>query len=114
MNREERFIYLERQNSCWRMEGCMFALFMRHVSGYFHLNNPKDGWNMEDVQYAEIAGEDLNTVSVIFGGYSPNDNRIMLIPVHPQQFIMPFRNSFDMLLYDKNGNKQQSIRLKAI
>src|SRR5665647_172442 len=113
MGRKECFIYLDRQNAFWRMDSIMFVQFMSHVSDYFGVNTKGTGFNPEHVQYAEITGEDLNTVSAIFGGYSPDENRILLVPVHPQRFILPIKNSFDVFVYEKDGSELKSINLKA-
>lgn len=113
MGKKECFIYLDRQNAFWRMDSSMFLQFMSHVSGYFGISNTVKGFNPEQVQYAEITGEDLNTVSAIFGGYSPDEDRILLVPVHPQRFILPIKNSFEVLVHPKDGSELKSINLKA-
>jgi hypothetical protein len=113
MGRKECFIYLDRQNAFWRMDSSMFVQFMSHVSDYFGISSNGPEYNPDQVQYAEITGEDLNTVSAIFGGYSPDENRILLVPVHPQRFILPIRNSFNVFVYEKNSSELKSINLKA-
>ncbi|MCX6308885.1 MAG: hypothetical protein NTY32_08710 [Bacteroidia bacterium] len=95
------------------MDSSMFMQFMSHVSDYFGVNTAGNGYSLEQVQYAEITGEDLNTVSAIFGGYSPDDNRILLVPVHPQRFILPIKNSFDVLISEKDCTELKTINLKA-
>jgi hypothetical protein len=111
---KESFIYLNRENTRWRMDACMFERFMEHVAAYFSPSAPLAEVGCEDVQYAEIEGEDLNTVSVIFGGYSPNDHQILLVPVHPEHFTLPFRNSFDLSVRMKHDDSVRSLSLKVI
>lgn len=113
MGRKECFIYLDRQNAYWRMDSSMFVQFMSHVSDYFGVSPKGSKFNPEQVQYAEITGEDLNTVSAIFGGYSPDEDRILLVPVHPQRFILPVKNSFDVFVSEKNSSELKAINLKA-
>ena len=113
MGKNECFIYLDKQNALWRMDSSMFLHFMNHVTAYFGISNKASGFNPEKVQYAEISGEDLNTVSGIFGGYSPDENRILLVPVHPQRFILPIKNSFSVFVFEKEGKVTKSIRLKV-
>jgi len=113
MGKKDCFIYLDRQNASWRMDSYMFLQFMSHVSDYFGISSSDRAFSPEDVQYAEITGEDLSTVSAIFGGYSPDENRILLVPVHPQRFILPIKNSFDLFVYEKESAELRSICLKA-
>ena len=113
MGKNDCFIYLDRQNALWRMDSSMFLQFMSHVKDYFGVSNKSESFNPEEVQYAEITGEDLNTVSAIFGGYSPDENRILLVPVHPQRFILPIKNSFVVFVHQKNCSELKSINLKA-
>lgn len=113
MGKNDCFIYLDRQNAFWRMDSIMFLQFMSHVTEYFGVSANDPSFNPEDVQYAEITGEDLNTVSAIFGGYSPDENRILLVPVHPQRFILPIKNSFNVFVYEKDNYELKSISLKA-
>jgi len=113
MGKKDCFIYLDRQNAFWRMDSVMFMQFMSHVSDYFGVNTTGPSFNPLEVQYAEITGEDLNTVSAIFGGYSPDENRILLVPVHPQRFILPIKNNFNVFVYEKNSYELKSINLKA-
>lgn len=113
MGKNDCFIYLDRQNAFWRMDSNMFLQFMSHVSDYFGVSCKDSVFNPERVQYAEITGEDLNIVSAIFGGYSPDENRILLVPVHPQRFILPIKNTFNVFVHEKDGNELKSIHLKA-
>lgn len=113
MGKNDAFIYLDRQNALWRMDSNMFVQFMSHVSDYFGINCNDSEFNPERVQYAEITGEDLNIVSAIFGGYSPDDNRILLVPVHPQRFILPIKNSFKVFVHESDCQELKSINLKA-
>lgn len=113
MGKNDCFIYLDRQNAFWRMDSFMFLQFMSHVSEYFGVSVNGPDFKPEDVQYAEITGEDLNTVSAIFGGYSPDENRILLVPVHPQRFILPVKNSFNVFVFEKDSYELKSISLKA-
>jgi hypothetical protein len=86
---------------------------MSHVSDYFGINNNGTEFNPERIQYAEITGEDLNTVSAIFGGYSPDENRILLVPVHPQRFILPINNSFNIFVAEEDSHERKAILMKA-
>lgn len=113
MGKNDCFIYLNRQNAYWRMDPSMFVQFMSHVSDYFGVNSKNTEFNLERVQYAEITGEDLNTVSAIFGGYSPDENRILLVPVHPQRFILPIKNNFNVYVREADMEELRSINLKA-
>lgn len=113
MGRKDCFIYLDRQNAYWRMDSSMFVQFMSHVSDYFGVSAKGSKFNPEQVQYAEITGEDLNTVSAIFGGYSPDEDRILLVPVHPQRFILPIKNSFEVFVSEKDCSELKAINLKA-
>lgn len=113
MGKNDCFIYLDRQNAFWRMDPEMFLLFMSHVKDYFGINDRGEPFNPEVVKYAEITGEDLNTVSAIFGGYSPDENRILLVPVHPQRFILPIKNNFDVFVYENENAELKAINLKA-
>lgn len=113
MGKNDCFIYLDRQNAFWRMDSNMFIQFMSHVSDYFGINNKDTGLNMDRVQYAEISGEDLTTVSAIFGGYSPDENRILLVPVYPQRFILPVKNCFNVFVSESDSEELKSIHLKA-
>ena len=113
MGKNECFIYLDRQNAFWRMDSSMFLQFMSHVTDYFGISNKGMAFDPDEVQYAERTGEDLNTVSAIFGGYSPDENRILLVPVHPQRFILPIKNSFDVFIYEKDSSELKAINLKA-
>lgn len=113
MGRNDSFIYLDKMNTLWRMDSSMFVQFMSHVSDYFGICSMGSGIHLEQVQYAEITGEDLNTVSAIFGGYSPDENRILLVPVHPQRFILPIKNSFNVYIQEKDTMELKSINLKA-
>lgn len=113
MGKNECFIYLDRQNAFWRMDSSMFVQFMCHVSDYFGVSNKGVEFNPELVEYAEITGEDLNTVSAIFGGYSPDENRILLVPVHPQRFILPIKNSFEVFVSEIDSFELKAINLKA-
>lgn len=113
MGKNDCFIYLDRQNAFWRMDSSMFLQFMSHVSDYFGIGFNDTGYNPDRVQYAEITGEDLNIVSAIFGGYSPDENRILLVPVHPQRFILPIKNSFNVFVHEEDSQELKSISLKA-
>jgi len=113
MGKDESFIYLDRLNAFWRMDSAMFQQFMIHVSRYFGISTIIKGFSPEQILFADISGEDLNTVSAIFGGYSPDENRILLVPVNPQKFILPIKNSFKLILYPKDGSELKSINLKA-
>jgi hypothetical protein len=95
------------------MDPIMFMQFMGHVSTYFGICTTGPSFNPAEVQYAEISGEDLNTVSAIFGGYSPDENRLLLVPVHPQRFILPIKSNFNVLVYEKDSYEIKSINLKA-
>lgn len=112
MGKNDCFIYLNRQNAYWRMDPSMFVQFMSHVSDYFGINKDSE-FNLERIQYAEITGEDLNTVSAIFGGYSPDENRILLVPVHPQRFILPIKNNFSVFVREADNDELKPIYLKA-
>jgi hypothetical protein len=114
MGRKDCFICLDKRNAFWRMDSEAFMRFMSHVTSYFGLNGAGHDLDLEEVLYAEIAGEDLDTVSAIFGGYSPDENRILLVPVHPQRFILPAKNYFDLFVYGTKNEIQRSISLKAI
>jgi hypothetical protein len=115
MNRKESFLCLDRQNASWRMDGITFSRFMKHVSGYFGICGTIPDVLLDDILYAEIAGDDLNVVSAIFGGYSPDDDQIVMVPVHPETFILPSRNTFHLMVCEKSllGDVKRCIRLKS-
>lgn len=86
------------------MDGITFARFLRHVSGYFKLKDESDSIDVCNIKYAEIAADDLFVVSAIFGAYAPNEQKMVLAPVDPGQFIFPWVNSFSLNVYEKSSN----------
>jgi len=67
---------------------------MSHVSIYFKILDKLKDIVYEDVNYVDISGEDLHVVCSIFGGYSPDDTKLLLVPVSPSNFVSPWKNTF--------------------
>jgi hypothetical protein len=110
----EKFICLNRLNASWRMDGSMFVRFMKHVSGYFRINEPDQALDTNTVDYAEIASEDLNTVSLIFGGHSPQEDTILLVPVNPGECHMSKAKGFRVKVYSKETHTKRSLHLNCL
>lgn len=110
----EKFICLNKLNASWRMDGSMFLLFMKHVSGYFRLTDSDEVFDMNNVAYAELASEDLNTVSQIFGGHSPKDDTILLVPVNPGECYMSKANGFRLRVYSKDSKIKHLLRMNSL
>ena len=113
---KDTYMKLVRQGDHWRMDGKTFAKFISHVSGYFMSNEYMKDISVDDVLYADISSDDLYVVSAIFGAYSPNENTIILAPVHPGTFILPWLNYFQMSVCEKAemDNRMRSILMKAV
>lgn len=113
---KDTYLCLERSNDHWRMDGTTFGQFMDHVSAYFKLSESPDSLKLENVKYAEIAGDDLYVVSAIFGAYAPNDHKMILAPVNPGSFILPWLNYFTLNVCEKSdtGDKQRMLLLESV
>ncbi len=112
METQERFIRLNKQQAEWRMDGPMFERFMHHVSGYFCISESENGLDVGEVQYAEIANDDLSIIGLIFGGYAPDDSNIMLAPISPASFYIAKDKEFNILICAKNQPNTRSLHLK--
>ncbi|MDD4921542.1 MAG: hypothetical protein PHS30_03580 [Bacteroidales bacterium] len=66
---------------------------------------------IEDVEYVEIADEDLDNVSFIFGSHQPGYNQTVLVPVHPSSYAIPLTNQFKIQIYEKKENATLSFLL---
>lgn len=110
------YLCLERFNDRWRMDGDTFRRFMAHVSAYFRLSNHPDTVNYATVKYAEIAGDDLYVVSAIFGAYAPNENKMILAPVKPGSFILPWLNYFTLNVCEQTeeGDALRLLLLESV
>lgn len=113
---KDTYMQLVRQDDYWRMDGKTFLKFMSHVSGYFMSKDFSQDIEFDDVVYADISADDLYVVSAIFGAYSPNENTMILAPVHPGCFILPWLNYFQMNICEKAEieSRTRSILLKSV
>lgn len=113
---KDTYMQLVKNGDNWRMDGMTFHKFMSHVSGYFMAKDFSRDLSFEDVLYADISADDLYVVSAIFGAYSPNENTIILAPVHPGCFILPWLNYFQLNICEKAEmqNYTRSILLKSV
>jgi hypothetical protein len=119
MDCKDTYMQLVRKGNRWRMDGKTFCKFMSHVSGYFMTKDLDQDLSLDNVLYAEITSDDLYVVSAIFGAYSPNENTIILAPVHPGCFILPWLNYFQLKVCEKNEKAEdrdntRSILLRAV
>jgi hypothetical protein len=103
----DRYLCLEKMNESWRMDGATFTQFMRHVSSYFKTSNGSGEINFKNIEYADIASDDLFVVSAIFGAYSPNDKKMILAPVNPGTFILPWLNYFTLNVCESLNGKER-------
>jgi len=88
------------------MDGATFSRFMKHVSGYFKVSDGNQTINFGNVRYAEIGEDDLYVVSAIFGAYSPDSHKMILAPVNPGSFILPWLNYFTLDVCENANNAQ--------
>lgn len=116
MYNKEIYLCLDKVVDNWRMDGMTFGQFLTHVSGYFKLKDESDCINVCNIKYAEIAADDLYVVSAIFGAYAPNDKKMVLAPVDPGHFILPWINSFSLNVCEKTqtGDVKRQIELEYI
>lgn len=116
MVNKELCINLQKHDNQWRMDGKNFMKFMSHVSGYFAVNNFPESFDCNNIQSADLAADDLYIVSAIFGAYCPNEDTMILAPVNPGSFILPWQNYFQMNVCEKEEEeiKTCSILLKAV
>lgn|GEM_PF-2263389 len=116
MINKDTYLCLEKTDDCWRMDGATFNRFMSHVSGYFKMSDHSRDLKFENIQYADIAGDDLFVVSAIFGAYSPNERKMILAPVNPGTFILPWLNYFTLDVCEKsNGiDEHRMILLESV
>lgn len=116
MINKDIYLSLDKVVDNWRMDGMTFGQFLRHVSGYFKLKDGSDSINVSNIKYAEIAADDLYVVSAIFGAYAPNDKKMLLAPVDPGTFILPWLNCFTLNLCEKTsmGDVNRQIELESI
>jgi len=113
---KDTYLSLERANDHWRMDGATFSQFMAHVSAYFKLSDNPNTLKYENIKYAEIAGDDLYVVSAIFGAYAPNDHKMILAPVNPGTFILPWLNYFTLNVVENSdaGDTQRMLLLESV
>jgi len=110
------YLCLEKNDESWRMDGPTFTKFMAHVSAYFKLTDYADTIDFSNINYADIAGDDLFVVSAIFGAYAPNECKIILAPVNPGTFILPWLNYFTLNVSEntQNGEARRLLLLEAV
>ncbi len=100
----------------WRMDGQTFGRFLMHVSGFFKLQDDCESINLSHIKYAEIAADDLYVVSAIFGAYTPNERKMILAPIDPGTFILPWLNYFTLNLCEEtmSGVISRKVVLESI
>lgn len=113
---KDTFLCLEKTDESWRMDGATFTQFMTHVSAYFKMSEHAQALNYENIAYADIGEDDLYVVSAIFGAYSPNERKMILAPVNPGSFILPWLNYFTLNICEKSSgmDEHRLILLEAV
>ncbi len=95
-------LYMRRNGNYWRMDVNTYLRFIKHVRIYFRDRMDLTDTIYDKMIYAEIPVRNMAVICFLFGGYSRNNEELILVEFFPKEPILPWKSSFAMLLYTEN------------
>ncbi|MBP1593205.1 MAG: hypothetical protein H6Q12_223 [Bacteroidetes bacterium] len=97
------FFYMKRNGNYWRMDVDTYLRFIKHVRIYFRDRVDLPETIYDKIIYADIPVRNMAIICFLFGGYSHNNEELVLIEFLPKRIILPWKTSFSILLYTENS-----------